>query len=138
MDLKLDEQTNKLAFSKGRLFLTQNRQDTLRQRLSIRLLTQRGTWFLNINYGIDWFNSVLVKGVSKLYVDSLIQAEILKEQMVDRILSFESSVDRTTRVYTCRFKVKLISNEVSDTITLLANENGYVVVNNDNFAIKTK
>ena len=136
MDIKQDVVSGNIVFQNGQLYLTDGRQDSLRQRLDIRIKTQKGSWFLNINYGVDWFNGVFADGSTKLSVDSLLQAEILKEPMVERVITFTSSVSNITRQYSCSFKVKLTTNEVSQTITLLANENGYVVVNSDNAAIR--
>lgn len=132
MDIRQDYQTGKIVFMNGQIFTTEGRQDSLRQRLDIRLKTQKGSWFLNIFYGVDWFNEVFGDGSTKPTVDLLLQAEILKESLVDKILSFTSSVNNITRVYSCSFKVKLTDNQISDTVTLLANENGYIVVSSEN------
>lgn len=123
-------------FQNGQIFTTLNRQDSLRQRLDIRIKTQKGSWFLNMSYGIDWLNDVFSDTSTKSSVDALIQAEILKEGQVASIIGFTSSVNTITREYRCDFKVRLVTLETSDTISLLANEKLFIVLSNDGTAIK--
>ena len=80
MDIRTNVEDGKILFQNGQIFTTLNRQDALRQRLDIRIKTQKGTWFLNISYGIDWFNDVFSDTSTKSSTDALIQAEILKEE----------------------------------------------------------
>lgn len=135
MDIKQDYVTGKIIFANGELFPTSNRQDSLRQRLSIRLKTQKGTWFLNVSFGIDWFNDVFSDTATKASTDAIIKAEILKESLVERILEFKSSVNQN-REYSCSFKVKIVDDTTSETIKLLINENGLLVVTDDNITIR--
>ena len=136
MDIRTDIETGKVVFQNGQLFTTLSRQDSLRQRLDIRIKTQKGTWFLNISYGIDWLDEVFSDTSTKSSVDALIQAEILKEDQVESIIGFTSSVNNSTRTYTCDFKVKLVDQTISETISLLANENLFVVLDLDGSAIR--
>ena len=99
MDIRTNVEDGKILFQNGQIFTTLNRQDALRQRLDIRIKTQKGTWFLNISYGIDWFNDVFSDTSTKASTDALIQAEILKEEQVSDIIGFVSSVDNVTRTY---------------------------------------
>ena len=73
---------------------------------------------------------------TKSSVDALIQAEILKEDLVADIIEFRSSVDNITREYRCDFKVKMVDQTVSDSISLLANEKLFVVLSDGGTAIK--
>ena len=136
MDIRTNVEDGKILFQNGQIFTTLNRQDSLRQRLDIRIKTQKGTWFLNISYGIDWFNDVFSDTSTKSSVDALIQAEILKEYLVADIIEFRSSVDNITREYRCDFKVKMVDQTVSDSISLLANEKLFIVLSDGGTAIK--
>lgn len=136
MDIRTNVEDGKILFQNGQLFTTLNRQDSLRQRLDIRIKTQKGAWFLNISYGIDWFNDVFSDTSTKSSTDALIQAEILKEEQVADIIGFTSSVDSITRTYRCDFKVKMIDQTVSDSISLLADERLFVVLSSDGSAIR--
>lgn len=105
--------------------MTQNRSQEVAQRLSIRFKTYFGSWFLDTGYGVDWFNRVLGKGSTKTSVDTLIQLEIMKDEYVESIDSFQSKVDKNT--YSCKFKVNIISVQESVEMRLLATENGLVL-----------
>ena len=136
MDIRTNVEDGKILFQNGQIFTTLNRQDSLRQRLDIRIKTQKGTWFLNISYGIDWFNDVFSDTSTKSSVDALIQAEILKEGLVADIIEFRSSVNNITREYRCDFKVKMVDQTVSDSISLLANEKLFIVLSDGGTAVK--
>lgn len=136
MDIRTNIEDGKIMFQNGQIFTTLNRQDSLRQRLDIRIKTQKGSWFLNMSYGIDWLNDVFSDTSTKSSVDALIQAEILKEGQVANIIGFTSSVNTITREYRCDFKVRLVTLETSDIISLLANEKLFIVLSNDGTAIK--
>lgn len=134
MDIKMEG--NKILFQNGQLFLTQSRQDSVRQRLQIRLRTQKGTWFLNIEYAIDWFKDVFGDGVAKITVDTILQTEILKERQVEKITAFVSDVNPITGVYSCDFSVKIRDLLETVTVKLLTDETGRLVVNESNFGIR--
>ena len=136
MDIRTNVEDGKILFQNGQIFTTLSRQDSLRQRLDFRIKTQKGSWFLSISYGIDWFNDVFSDTATKSSTDALIQAEILKEDLVSSIIGFSSSVDNVTRTYRCDFKVKMRDQTVSDTISLLANEKLFVVLSDDGSAIR--
>ena len=136
LDIRTTLEEGNILFQNGQIFSTLNNQDSLRQRLDIRIKTQKGTWFLDINYGIDWLNDVFSDTSTKGSVDALIQAEILKDNLVAEIISFTSSVDNRTREYRCDFKVRLTNQEVSSSIRLLANENLFVVLSGNDTAIR--
>lgn len=136
MDIRTNVEDGKIMFQNGQIFTTLNRQDSLRQRLDIRIKTQKGSWFLNMSYGIDWLNDAFSDTSTKSSVDALIQAEILKEEQVINIIGFTSSVNTITREYRCDFKVKMVDQTVSDSISLLANEKLFVVLSNGGTAIK--
>ena len=136
MDIRTNVEDGKIIFQNGRIFTTLSRQESLRQRLDIRIKTQKGTWFLNISYGIDWFNDVFSDTSTRSSVDALIQAEILKEDLVADIIEFRSSVDNITREYRCDFKVKMVDQTISDSISLLADEKLFIVLSDGGTAIK--
>lgn len=136
MDIRTNVEDGKILFQNGQIFTTLNKQDSLRQRLDIRIKTQKGTWFLNLSYGIDWLGEVFSDNSTKSSTDALIQAEILKDSMVFEIIGFTSSVDNVTRTYRCDFKVRLVTQETSDSISLLANEMLFVVLSNDGSAVR--
>jgi hypothetical protein len=93
------------------------------QRLYIRFKTQKGVWFFNTEYGVDYFGSVLGKGKTKLSIDAIVRSEIMKDQYVDSIISFESKI--VDRKYSCIFTVRLSR---STTAQFALTDNGIVMV----------
>lgn len=93
MDIKLDETTGDVVFVNGESTVTSIGSEDLAQRLSIRLGTFKGEWFMDDQLGIDYFGSVLGKGRSKSAIDALFQSEIMKETDVLQITKFDSVKD---------------------------------------------
>lgn len=108
MDILLDE-NHDIFFDGKDISLTTSKDESLRQRLRIKLLTFLGEWFLDPSIGIDYYGSVFGKNRSKEAIDSIFQKAILEEESVKAISSFSSHIDKTSRVYTLKFEV------VSDT-----------------------
>lgn len=104
MDILLDDRHD-LDFDGYDLKLTTSKDVSLKQRLVIKLLTFRGEWFLDRSVGVDYFGSILGKNRSKEAIDSIFQKAILEERDVKSIVSFSSSVDKTTRDYKLNFEV---------------------------------
>lgn len=138
MDIKLDSgvpnSSTRLRLTDGKLELTSGRADSLAQRLQIRFKTYQGSWFLNENYGINWFRDVLGKGKTKLSVDVLIQNEILKDNLIDRITYFKSQIS-SSYVYSCLFKVQMVDGTTTEVIKLLTTESGLVLTTDSGLAL---
>lgn len=118
MDLLLNTE-NDLVFFNGPLtaeYTTQPLTQTVAQRLKIRLMTFRGEWFLDTEYGVPYWQSILGKKVPKSRVDSILQQEILAERGVKEIVSFTSSLQN--RQYSASFRVKVSTGEITETITI--------------------
>lgn len=108
--------------------------ELLMQRLFLRFKTFRKDLFWNINYGIDYLNDVFGKGRPKNSVDVIIRDEILKEPMVDKVVSFESEVVNYN--YACKFVVRVRRTQRLLTYYILTNEEG-VILTNENGDILT-
>ena len=134
MDIKFDQQAFDIVLVEDGsglvdLDITNNSADDLMQRLFLRLKTYPRDLFWNINYGIDYLNSVFGKNRPKSTVDIILKNEINKEPMVESIDYFESEIFNYS--YACKFRVKVI-NEVSTlTYYILTNENGVILTNQD-------
>lgn len=121
MDIKLT--ADGLAFGND-LALTETLDEKVAQRLVVRLRTYVNTWFLDLDYGVDWFGKVFGKGRSRLAVDTLLKTEILKELYVNNLISYQSTL--VGRQYSATFSVKLIDVTIPTVVTLslLVNEDG--------------
>lgn len=101
--------------------------DELMQRLFLRFKTYKRDLMWNTAYGIDYINDVFGINKSQIVVDVIIKDEIRKEQMVDKILFFESELANYT--YACKFQVSLKYEQRVLTYYILTNENGLDITN---------
>lgn len=124
MDIQLGSNGHILLTTNG-LSLVSDRALLVAQRLSVRLRTYLGEWFLDERMGIDWFAEVLLKNVSKQTVDSILQSEISKDKFVVKIKTFSSSI--INRNYECSFSVEIEEVERVVEMKYLANENNLFV-----------
>ena len=95
---------------------TQSRVDVVGQRLLILLRTFKGEWFLDTEYGIPYFQSILGMKTSKSAVDLIFQKAILAENGVRELTFFESTF--VNRQYSMTFRVKVTTGEESGLITV--------------------
>lgn len=110
MDILLDETTHDAVFVNGETPVTNGVADGLKQRLKIKLLTFKGEWFLNTNYGTPYFQQIFGKRRSKSSVDIIFRELIQEDDDVLSILKFNSSLS-PQRTYSLSFTVRSISGE---------------------------
>ncbi len=91
-DLELDTETHDLVIENGDLKLLNDEPKVVRQTLTINLLFFQGEWFLDLEYGVPYFQSILVKGATKDLVDSLLRRAILDSYRVETIERFQTSI----------------------------------------------
>lgn len=106
-----------MIFENGKCPTTSGVADACVQRLYIRLKTLFQEWFLNVEYGVPYFE-ILGKRVKRETVDMIIQEQILQEKGVKEIVSFESSFDNPNRIYSCKFTVRAEDGSVTPPIII--------------------
>ena len=99
--------------------------DILMQRLYLRFKTYKRDLWWSLSYGIDYLNEVFGMNKPIRSVDVIIQNEILREPMVENLVSFESEVINYT--YNCKFTVSVVNEPETITYYILTNENGAVL-----------
>lgn len=117
-DILLTDEHDAL-FINGQTPVTYENKLTVAQRLKIKLLTFRGEWFLDQTLGLPYFQQILVRGVSKLTIDTILQEQILSEPDVLEIVEFNSIIDTETRSYQLSFKVRTNQNQITNYIDIL-------------------
>lgn len=132
MDIKFDQQDFDIVLVEDGsglvdLDITTVSADDLMQRLFLRLKTYPRDLFWNINYGIDYLNTIFGKNRPKGTVDIILKNEINKEPMVESIDYFESEIFNYT--YACKFRVRVIDEPTILTYYILTNENGVILTN---------
>lgn len=105
MDILLDETTHDAIFVNGTTPVTEGIADGLKQRLKIKLLTFKGEWFLNTNYGTPYFQQIFGKRRSKSSIDIIFRELIEEDGDVVNIIKFNSSLS-SNRTYSLSFTVK--------------------------------
>jgi hypothetical protein len=136
MDILQDDR-GKIVFINGNLLVTTGNDVLVKQKLFNRLITEKGTWFLDTLQGVNWFDEVFADGTTKEQVDSILRMEILQEPLVDYLINFRSSVDPRSRVYTLDFSVKVTGRGDVVVLKLLANENDLVLTDVNNNVLLT-
>lgn len=105
-DFLLDPTTGDLDLtSDSDLKKVETIEDSFRQRLGIRLRTNRGEWQFDTTYGVPYTQQIIGLKLPKRDVDSIIQTEALREQDVDSILNYASEVAASIREYSAEFEV---------------------------------
>jgi hypothetical protein len=98
MDLKLDGLTNDLQLQAGRL-ATVTATAEKAQRIRSRLLTVKGSWFLDTNYGLDYFGVIWVKTTPlAIKVAHVIETILLASDDGDQVTRFDIDFDTANRV----------------------------------------
>jgi len=97
--------------------VVKDQANVVAQRLTIRLRTFLGEWFLNTSYGVPYFQRILKKGVERKTVDNILREKILEEPGVLEIESFTSEFNTSARNYSCSFQVKTASG-ISQAVTV--------------------
>lgn len=92
-------------FVNGECPVTTTLSERMAQKLKIKLLTFKGEWFQNINYGIPYLQEILGHKVSKGRVDTIFQEAILEEREVAEIISFNSNITGRTYSMSCKIRV---------------------------------
>lgn len=123
MDLLLERETDKpnthdLIFVNGGCPVTSDRTDVVTQRVYIRLRTFLGEWYLNAPYGVPWLERILGHKGRKSTIDAILQEQIQSVSGVAEITEFTSSFDNARREYSCSFRVRTDSGQLSNTITI--------------------
>ena len=118
-DILLNPETNDVVFVNGTTTMTYENKLTVAQKLKIKLLTYQGEWFMDTTQGLPYFQTILVRGISKTTIDSLFQEAILSEPEVVEIVEFNSYIDPETRAYRLSFRVRTNENQTTDYVDIL-------------------
>jgi hypothetical protein len=101
VDFLTDKENEDIILSAtGEFQFTRTIQESLAQRLGIRLQTWQGTWSYNTAFGTPYTQSILFEGNTKEEVDAIFVSVINQEVDVTSIRNLKSSKDNGTRVYT--------------------------------------
>lgn len=105
-DIKINTQTNDLDLLNNRdIQLTSTPVEGLAQRLFIKLKMFINNYFLDMDFGIPYYEQVFVKGTTKKLLDAIFKRAIYDTPDVGAIVNYRSEFDRINRVYVPQFTV---------------------------------
>ena len=91
--------------------------DASGQRIHDRLLTFRGEWFLDLAFGVPYYDNILVKAPRLDVISAILKTEILKSASGE-FVSFEASVDSRTRHLDVAATLQTIEGQTSVSVTV--------------------
>jgi hypothetical protein len=117
MDLQVSELNNDLVFENGELQVVDGNPGKA-QRIRSRLLSVKGEWFLDPNFGVDYHNLVWVKLTPHPIIAAHIQQQaLLSADPGDVISEFDMVLDSATRTLRISISVEA-SNGTITTVTV--------------------
>lgn len=119
MDIKLDPTTHDISASGFDFTTTTDDVDALIQRLKIRLMSFKGDWFLNTDFGVPYFQEIFVSRNPKDDADTIFKLQITSMDGVSSLMSYSSTFNNSTREFNLDFKVKLDNGLVVSTNLLI-------------------
>lgn len=106
-------------FINGATPVTRSDFDVVAQRLKIRLLTFLGEYNFNTQYGVPYFQRILGKRIRKQDIDNIFQQQILLEEGVIQIISFNSTL--VNSVYSLTFTASDDKKRLLPPVTITTN-----------------
>ena len=131
MDILFNQKTYDIDFVSSGDFvdiaIVQSTIDEIMQKLFLRFKTFKRDLMWNTDYGIDYLRDVFGINRPKYTVDLIIQNEIEKEPMVEKLITFESEIKNYT--YSCKFRVSVKDEKVVLTYYVLTTQDGLTILN---------
>lgn len=131
MDILFNQKTYDIDFVSSSDFvdiaIVQSTIDEVMQKLFLRFKTFKRDLMWNTDYGIDYLRDVFGINRPKYTVDLIIQNEIEKEPMVEKLITFESEIKNYT--YSCKFRVSVKDEKVVLTYYVLTTQDGLTILN---------
>ena len=109
--------TNDIFLLNGRI-ATIDEGDQVIQSVRTRLLTYREEWFLDLTAGLPYFQEIFTKPANLVFTEAAIKREILDTVGVEKLISFEFTFDRSTRILDIRYEAETVYGTVSDTLMM--------------------
>ncbi len=116
IDFRRDPETNDFIIQDGLFQKVSSINDNIVQRITTRLNRYVGEWFLDTSKGIDYFGIVFIHSPDLIVIEALFKNEILQEEGIVEIVSFELDFDRALRklsvTFSARFKDQTVVSDI--------------------------
>lgn len=109
MDLLVDQDTGDIIFENGKTLVTSCEAGSVAQRVYIHLRTFQSEWFMNLTYGVPWLQLFSKKGITKSYIDRVLQEEVYRVEGVREVLNWGSVINTKERNYSVTFNIKTVN-----------------------------
>jgi len=87
--------------------------DSVEQAIRIRLLWFWREWRLGPDFGIPYFEEILIKNPNKLRVRQLFREAIMSVDEVQEVEDLNAEINAATRILTVTYRVK-VNGEITD------------------------
>lgn len=99
--------TGDLVFDTQNSLIMVEYNDEIEQSFRLLLGTNQGEWFLNLNFGLDFYNSIFLKTADEEIIRFALIECLSQEQRFEELLEFEITKDRQARTAIINIKVKI-------------------------------
>ena len=118
-DIKLDPATHDLTVENFDFGLVDD-ADRVRQQIAIRLQFFKGEWFLDLDFGVPWFQEILgVKPPPLDRIEDIIRTQVLSTPDVLELESLELDYIGATRTLAVSLRAKTTFGTVTVEETIL-------------------
>lgn len=112
-NLFLDPTTNDLVIGPDfNLRFTVDNSELVSQKITNRLQTFRGEWYLNRDLGIPYYSDVFRKNPNLPQIRSILLAAVKGVNGVEEIIRFDTELDSGTRQLNVDFTVRITTGEI--------------------------
>ena len=122
MDMLLDNDPlsptyGDLIYDNSSVTVTGSQAGGVAQKLTIKLRTFLGEWFLNTSTGVPYYQQIFGKVRSKATIDSIFIEKIVEEPDVVELVEFTSEI-LNDRTYTISFRVRTTLGQITDQVNI--------------------
>lgn len=110
-DFKLDDNGDWAIENFGFSFTSDN-SEYVKQKIRIRLQFFKGEYYLNIDAGVPYYQSILGKQITVDDAIAILKSVIVGTPGVVELLNFDPNLDGATRILSIEFKVRTEQNEI--------------------------
>jgi hypothetical protein len=112
-NLYQDEITKDLILDSNKnLKLTSTLQEYVSQKIENKLRFLKGEWFLNVDLGVPYFETIFKKNPDINLINTIFIREIRSIEEVIEIIKFETDYDSSLRSFSIDLEVKIYDDSV--------------------------
>lgn len=118
LDLKLDPRTHDLFLNRHADMQWIDGSERIAQQIEVSLKTILGEWFLNTDFGVPYFENILVKNPIRSSIESILRAKIKDVPGVRNVTRMEVDIDRKARLLRVDFDADTVEGLIRITLPI--------------------